>query len=103
LDYWPTSANPKTEHGAIHKLGITCYFPVTSECNFWRHLVDYVESNTCLQSVPCMPTVLLTIWFLVKMLLGEGSCSLFIRSLEKWGKKNHSRLIAKFFKLQNIY
>lgn len=75
MDYCPTNASPKAKHGAADELGIICYFTVTRQCNFWRPRLDYVESSGCLQDVLCMPTVLLTIWFLLKMLLGEDSCS----------------------------
>lgn len=107
MDYGPTSASPKTKHGAADELGTICYLTVKRQCNFWRHPLDYVESSSCLQDVPCMPTVLLTIWFLLKMLLGEDSCSGHQKPSKdiKMGKQVtiHSRPIGKFSELQNIY
>lgn len=98
MNYWPNSANPRTERRAVCKLGIRCYFLFTQGL-FLGESVRLCAIQQ-LQGVPRKPTVLLTVffvWFLLKMLLWEGSCSLVIKSLEKipkWGggkKKNSSQ------------
>lgn len=103
MNYWPNSANPRTERRAVCKLGIRCYFLFTQGL-FLGESVRLCAIQQ-LQGVPRKPTVLLTVffvWFLLKMLLWEGSCSLVIKSLEKipeWGekkKKIHPRPIGRF-------
>lgn len=96
----PHQCNSKNKARAAHKLGsVICYFTVTRQCNFWRHPLDYIELSTCLQGAPCMTAALLTIWFLLKMLPGEDSCSVHQKPSKdiKMGKKNHTRSIGKFF------
>lgn len=92
MNYWTNSANPRTEHRAVCKLGIRCYFLFTQGL-FLGESVRLCAIQQ-LQGVPRKPTVLLTVffvWFLLKMLLREGSCSLVIKSLEKIPKRGKKK------------